>query len=147
MSQVQLQASNGDVYDVDLKTAQKAAGIKNLTEDIEGAMLIPLPEISSPILEKVVEYMNAHANDAAEVVPGVNPEDPKDTQFISAADRKILGINPDNSLSNLNQVYDIIKAANYLEYRPLLKTGTLAVANSIRGKSVEGMRAALNIRT
>ena len=147
MSQVQLQASNGDVYDVDLKTAQKAAGIKNLTEDIEGAMLIPLPEISSPILAKVIEYMQVHANDAAEVVPGVNPEDPKDTHFISDVDRAILGIKPDNSLINLNQVYNIIRAANYLEYQPLLKTGTLAVANSLRGKSVEGMRTALNIRT
>eukprot|EP00834_Sanchytrium_tribonematis_P007913 NODE_803_length_3808_cov_1.057381.p4 type:complete len:111 gc:universal NODE_803_length_3808_cov_1.057381:3615-3283(-) len=62
---------DGEPLLVDRDIAEKSQLIKNMLEDIgEEASTIPLPNVSQPILQKVIDYCTHHRHD-----PPLPPED------------------------------------------------------------------------
>jgi S-phase kinase-associated protein 1 len=100
---------------------------------------VPLPDVNYLILDKVVQYISHHVDD----LPN-QPAQP--VEFISDWDRALLGILPDNSVPDKAQLYELIKAANYLEIKPFLEVTTKAAANMLRGKTTEQMKVILGVR-
>ncbi|XP_055627419.1 S-phase kinase-associated protein 1-like [Toxorhynchites rutilus septentrionalis] len=140
MSTIKLQSSDGVIFETDVQAAKCSVTIKTMLEEFglgESDEPIPLPNLSSGVLQKVLQWAEHHKNDPPLVerrriiVPIIDEIDPWDAEFF-----------------NVDQVmlYELIMAANYLEIKALLDTGCQTVANLIENKSPEEIRATFNIK-
>ena len=126
------------VLTVSTEVANMSVTIKNMLEDFGGATDAPIPlhNVSSKILQKVVDYCK-HAVEN----PAPKTDDKKD-------DKKD-DINPwDKEFCNVDQatLFELILAANYLDIKPLLDLTCKTVANMIKGKTPEEIRKTFNIK-
>ena len=134
-----LRSSDGQEFVVQSETFAAASGlIRNLLEDDLALGVIPLPKITGRILSRVVDYCNRHYADAEAATYVASPfssGDPDlerfDADFIGGVDQDTL--------------IDLILAANYLDVQRLLDLACKTVADQMRGKTVEEMRAHFNI--
>ncbi|KAJ8084984.1 hypothetical protein PM082_003761 [Marasmius tenuissimus] len=88
---------------------------------------IPLPGVPSAGLEKVLEYCEHHRGETLEE----NKHSEWDRHFVGGVDQETLFL--------------IIQVANYLEIQPLVHLGSSAVADLIKGKTLEQIRTMFNI--
>lgn len=129
-----LTSSDNEEYKIDKVVAQKSVLIKNMLEDISDTDApIPLPNVSSKILEKIIEWCTYHKDDPI-------TEDNNETRNteICEWDQKYIDVDQET-------LFDIILASNYLDIKPLLDVGCKTVANMIKGKSAEEIRRIFNI--
>ncbi|CAG8632882.1 4398_t:CDS:2 [Cetraspora pellucida] len=71
LKKVKLTSSEGTEFIIDRKVAEKSVLLKNMLEDVgESDMAIPLPNVTGPILNKVIDYCTHHQDD-----PFVSQED------------------------------------------------------------------------
>lgn len=103
-------------------------------DDVE----IPLPNATSNVLKKILEYCEYHKD---ELAPASEDESDriKRTTDISDWDQRFLSVDQE-------MLFEIILAANYLDIRPLLDIGCKTVANMIKGKTPEEIRRTFNIQ-
>lgn len=96
---------------------------------------IPLSNVTGPILEKVLDYCNHHRGDA-------EPVDDDDTRRVQNFDGW------DKDFCNVDQgtLFELILAANYLDIKSLLDATCKTVADMIRNKTPEEIRATFNIK-
>ncbi|MCL7043250.1 hypothetical protein MKW94_014901 [Papaver nudicaule] len=91
---------------------------------------IPLPNVTSKILAKVVEYCKKH----------VELRDDKDKQDeLKAWDAEFVKVDQAT-------LFDFILAANYLNIKELLDLTCQTVADMIKGKTPEEIRKTFNIK-
>ncbi|KAF9428453.1 hypothetical protein BGZ94_002330 [Podila epigama] len=144
--QVILTSSEGTEFIVDRDIADKSMLLKCMLDDIgEIGQAVPLPNVSGPILTKVIEYCTHHRDDP---------------NFQSANDDAAADIDEwDLEYCKVDQgtLYEMILAANYLDIKPLLDLTCKTVANMIKGllianaisghgpKSPEEIRKTFNI--
>jgi len=133
---VQLRSSDDEMFDVELDVANQSQMIRNMIEDTGTDSFIPLPNVSSKILAKVIEYCKYHvtAQSAGEgEKASAGEEDLKnwDTEFVKV---------------DQSTLFDLILAANYLNIKNLLDLTCLTVANMIKGKTPEEIRKTFNIK-
>jgi S-phase kinase-associated protein 1 len=140
MSTVKLQASDNTegFIEVEENVAKMSQTISNMLEDLGNSDLpVPLHNVSTKILTKVVEYCKYHVE---------NPEtQPSDSQ----TDKTSLDITPwDKNFCEMDQetLFELILAANFLDIKPLLDLTCKTVANMIKGKSPEEIRKTFNIK-
>ncbi|KAJ4916237.1 SKP1-like protein 4 [Raphanus sativus] len=135
-----LKSSDGESFEVDEAVALESQTIKHMVEDDCVADGIPLPNVTSVILAKVIEYCKKHVDAAAEA---------------EAGDKDIYGNTEDTELKkwdtefvNVDQptLFDLILAANYLNISGLLDLTCKTVADMMVGKTPEQMRAHFNIK-
>ncbi|KAF2074358.1 hypothetical protein CYY_004334 [Polysphondylium violaceum] len=138
MSTVKLESSDEKIYEVERDIACMSVTIKNMLEDIgDSDAPIPLPNVTSTILEKVLEYCKHHHEH-----PSPQPEDKKD-------EKRLDDIPPyDRDFCKVDQptLFELILAANYLDIKALLDVTCKTVANMIRGKTPEEIRKIFNIK-
>ena len=104
--------------------------VKNIVDDTGVDVPIPLPMVDSKILIKVIEYCKYHHKAEQESLP----EDEKtvwDKDFVKVDDETL---------------FNLILAANYLDIKPLLDLTCKTVADMIKGKTPEEIRAHFNIQ-
>ncbi|KAJ3114583.1 suppressor of kinetochore protein mutant [Phlyctochytrium bullatum] len=135
---VRLTSSDGQEFNVSKEIACQSILIRNMLDDVGDAddQPIPLPNVSGPILAKVIEYATAHKDD-----PPPPPEEemkPKSSEDIDEADKEFMNVDQ-------GTLFELILAANYLDMKNLLDLGCKTVANMIKGKSVEEIRKTFNI--
>nr|DAD41682.1 TPA_asm: hypothetical protein HUJ06_016005 [Nelumbo nucifera] len=118
---VTLKSSDGETFDVDEAVALESQTIKHMIEDDCADNGIPLPNVTSKILSKVIEYCKKHV------------ETPK-TDDRGAEDE----------LKNWDA--EFVKAANYLNIKSLLDLTCQTVADMIKGKTPEEIRKTFNIK-
>uniref|UniRef100_A0A1J3ESZ9 SKP1-like protein n=1 Tax=Noccaea caerulescens TaxID=107243 RepID=A0A1J3ESZ9_NOCCA len=132
-----LKSSDGESFEVDEAVANESQTVKHMIEDDCAGDGIPLPNVTSPILAKVIEYCKKHVEAAAE------------------GDKDIYGAAEDNTLKDWdaefvkvdqNTLFDLILAANYLNIAGLLDLTCQTVADMMRGKTPEQMREHFNIK-
>ncbi|CAA0807730.1 SKP1-like protein 4 [Striga hermonthica] len=120
-----LKASDGETFEVEEEVALESRTIKHMIEDDCAGSVIPLPNVSSGVLAKVIEYCRRHvAGDADGTLKDYKAE------FVKA---------------DYEQLFQLILAANYLNIPGMLDITCQAVANMIKDKSPEEVRSIFNI--
>jgi len=141
MSIIKLQSSDGEVFDVDVAVARCSLTIKTMLEDLgmeEGEEeVIPLPNVNSAILRKVISWATHHKDDPPPAEDDENKE--KRTDDISSWDADFLKVDQ-------GTLFELILAANYLDIKGLLDVTCKTVANMIKGKTPEEIRKTFNIK-
>ncbi|KAI8829238.1 Skp1 family, dimerization domain-containing protein [Chytriomyces cf. hyalinus JEL632] len=135
---VRITSSDSQEFSVPQDIAFQSQLIKNMIEDIGDAdeQPIPLPNVAGAILQKVIEYATMHKDDP----PSAPETETKLSSSEDIDDRDKLFLNVDQGT-----LFEIILAANYLDMKGLLDVGCKTVANMIKGKTVEEVRALFNI--
>ena len=118
---ITLKSSDGEEFEVEEAVAMESQTIRHMIEDDCADNGIPLPNVNSKILSKVIEYCNKHvhaaaaaaskaADDAASAAAAVPPPSGEDLK------------NWDADFVKVDQatLFDLILAANYLNIQGLL---------------------------
>ncbi|KAM0827269.1 hypothetical protein ACQ4PT_068311 [Festuca glaucescens] len=138
---ITLKSSDGEEFEVEEAVAMESQTIRHMIEDDCADNGIPLPNVNSKILSKVIEYCNKHvqaarpagADGAGAAAAAAPAEDLKnwDAEFVKV-DQATL--------------FDLILAANYLNIKGLLDLTCQTVADMIKGKTPEEIRKTFNIK-
>ncbi|CAM8917304.1 unnamed protein product [Rhodiola kirilowii] len=130
---ITLKSSDGESFEVDEIVALESQTIKHMIEDDCADNGIPLPNVTSRILAKVIEYCKKHVESVKTETAGAADDDLKawDTDFVKV-DQATL--------------FDLILAANYLNIKSLLDLTCQTVADMIKGKTPEEIRKTFNIK-
>jgi len=138
--QLKLNSKDGKSYPVERKHAFISNLIKTGLENDDKADEFPVPGVTAPILEKVVEYMSHHKGTEPPIIE--KPlrskvmrdvcQDKWDAEFI-------------DRIGETRQVlYDLILAANYMDIKGLLHLGCAKVASLIKGQPLEKIKEILD---
>ncbi|CAN1226656.1 SKP1-like protein 1B [Linum perenne] len=123
--------------------------IKHMIEDDCAGEAIPLPNVHSKILAKVIEYCKKHVETPKQVIEYCKKhvETPKpDAVSTSNADDSLKQWDTDFAKVDQATLFDLILAANYLNIKDLLDLTCQTVADMIKGKSPEEIRKIFNIK-
>lgn len=133
MSTIKIVSMDAETFEVDLGVAKKSVMLQNMIDDIDVSTdVIPLPNVSSKILAKIIEFCKYHTDASADPETyTVNVIKTWQTEFITV-DQQTL--------------FDLMLAANYLDIKSLLDLTCQTVAGLIKGKSPEELRAIFNIK-
>ncbi|XP_062178161.1 SKP1-like protein 1A [Alnus glutinosa] len=139
---ITLRCSDGQTFEVEKAVAQKLLAIKRMIDDGFADDVIPLPNVTGPILARVINYHEKHGqtarpSDGSSVLPASLDAAPQE-QEIQEWDADFVNVNPDTLI-------DLTLAANYLESQELLDLTCRAVADQIKRRSVEEIREFFNI--
>jgi len=143
---VNLVSQEGDKFEVSKKVATMSELVKTMIEDEdddddddnEDEQEIPLPNVKSNVLSKVIEFCNYHTeNDPMQEIEkplkSANMHDvvePWDANFVDIEQETL---------------FELILAANYMDIKSLLDLTCAKVASMIKGKTPEEIRKTFNI--
>ncbi|EIM90003.1 ubiquitin-protein ligase [Stereum hirsutum FP-91666 SS1] len=137
---VLLVTSDNEQFTVDKDVAERSVLIKNMLEDVgETDQPIPLPNVSSAVMKKVLDYCEHHRGEPLPTAETDSQDETrKRTTDIGEWDQKFIAVDQE-------MLFEIILAANYLDIKALLDVGCKTVANMIKGKTPEEIRKLFNI--
>lgn len=132
-----LVSSQGESFEVESDVACMSTLIKNMVEDSGADEAIPLPNVKSAILSKVIEYCKHHKDNPPEEI----------AKPLKSANLAEVVSEWDNEFVNVEQdvLFELILAANYLDIKSLLDLTCAKVASMIKGKTPEEIRKQFNI--
>eukprot|EP00270_Netrium_digitus_P015881 TRINITY_DN561_c1_g1_i4.p1 TRINITY_DN561_c1_g1~~TRINITY_DN561_c1_g1_i4.p1 ORF type:complete len:147 (-),score=29.84 TRINITY_DN561_c1_g1_i4:417-857(-) len=126
------------MFEVDKEVAFQSETLKHLFEDeVMTGRGIPLPNISSKILEKLIEYCKYHVEVKKSLTSG--DKQPATEDEIKAWDQDFVRVDQ-------STLFDLILAANYLNIKGLLDLTCKTVAEMIKGKTQEEIRQTFNVK-
>ncbi|XP_057769242.1 SKP1-like protein 1A [Salvia miltiorrhiza] len=132
-----LQSSDNETFVVEEAVAVESQTIKHMIEDDCADTSIPLPNVTSKILAKVIEYCRRHVEAAAKATgDGASLGGDEDLKSFDAEFVKV----------DQGTLFDLILAANYLNIKSLLDLTCQTVADMIKGKTPEEIRKTFNIK-
>jgi len=134
-----LQCSDDQVIEVDPAIIEMSGTLRNMMDDLnEGgdSSSIPVPNVTSKIMQKVIEYCTHHH---AHPAPALTDDRARLDEPIDAWDQEFCKV-------DLNTIFELILAANYLDIHQLLDVTCKSIANIIKGKSPEEIRKIFNIK-
>jgi len=138
---IKLRSSNGEVFLVDFDVAKASMTIKTMVENLgleeDDEEIVPLPNVNSEILKKVIEWATYHKNDPP--LPENYDMLEKRTDDICSWDAEFLKLDQ-------GMLFELILAANYMDIKGLLVVLCKTVANMIKGKTPEEIRMTFNIK-
>lgn len=117
--------------EVSRESLSASKALKNMIDDVEDGGDIPVPMVDLNTLSKVFEYLDHHAEHGYQEV---TEEDEWRTDNMTDWDKEYIDNIEKESMMFL---FEIIKAANFLEIKPLLDLGCKKISNMCRGKSPE----------
>ncbi|KAI3978311.1 hypothetical protein MKX01_013109 [Papaver californicum] len=126
---VTLKASDGGNFDVEEAVALQSRTIKHMIEDDCADSGIPLPNVTSKIMAKVVEYLKVHVGD---------DHDEAKVKKLKEWDAEFLKVDQAT-------LFHLVLAANYLDIKNLLDLTCQTIADMIKDKSPEEVRTIFNI--
>ncbi|XP_071691427.1 SKP1-like protein 1B [Rutidosis leptorrhynchoides] len=128
-----LKSSDGETFEVEEAIALQSQTIKHMIEDDCANTIIPLPNVTTKILSKVIEYCKRHDEES------IKNDDKEAEVDLKAFDADFVQVDQDT-------LFDLILAANYLNIKSLLDLTCQTVADMIKGKSPEEIRKTFNIK-
>ena len=135
---ITLVSSDGEKMQISAKAAQRSQLVKGIIEDYPDDAEVPLNNVKSGILKKIKEYLE-HYQDS----------DPKEIERPLASQNYQDCVEPwDYEFINvdLDLIFEIILAANYMDIKPLLELASSKIASIIKGKTPEEIRKTFNIQ-
>ncbi|XP_023637791.1 SKP1-like protein 1B [Capsella rubella] len=144
---ITLKSSDGENFEIDEAVALESQTIKHMIEDDCADNGIPLPNVTSKILSKVIEYCKKHVEAAAKSETAVSAASTTTTAAASGSSDEDLKT-WDSEFIKVDQgtLFDLILAANYLNIKGLLDLTCQTVADMIKGKTPEEIRKTFNIK-
>ncbi|KAF5747191.1 SKP1-like protein 1B-like [Tripterygium wilfordii] len=143
---ITLKSSDGEIFEVDEVVALESQIIKHLIEDDCADNGIPLPNVTSEILSKVIEYCKRRVDSAMAEERTANADDDQDTIFdIGLMRLAFAAWDADFVKVDQATLFDLILAANYLNIKSLLDLTCQTVADMIKGKTPEEIRKTFNL--
>merc|ERR1712039_1082034 len=136
--QVKLKSSQGEIFEVEQEVACMSTLIKNMVDDSGTDEEIPLPNVKTAILSKVIDYCKYHKDNPPEEIQ----KPLKSTNLVEC------GVSEwDTEYVNIEQevLFELILAANFLDIKSLLDLACAKVASMIKGKTPEEIRSGFNI--
>jgi len=137
---VDLVSQEGDSFQVERKVAKQSELVKTmLTDDDDDVeqQEIPLPNVKSPILAKVLEFCKHHIeepmNEIEKPLKSANMGEVVQEWYANFVDVE------------QEMLFELILAANYMDIKPLLDLTCATVASMIKGKTPEEIRKTFNI--
>uniref|UniRef100_A0A0E0AMY4 SKP1-like protein n=1 Tax=Oryza glumipatula TaxID=40148 RepID=A0A0E0AMY4_9ORYZ len=130
---ITLKSNEGKAFVVTEASARQSTTIGHMIDDDCTREAVPLPNVDSKTLEKVIEYFDEHANNKADTDDEKAALDKFDKDFIGELD------------GDKTFLFDVTMAANYLHAQGLLDLTTQCIADTIKGKTPEEIRTAFNI--
>jgi len=129
---LKLISSDGKVFELPKNVALQSVLVKTMSEGDKEAQDIPLPNVNSIVLDKVVQYLMHHVNNPArEIEKPLKSSDMK--QVVSTWDAEFVDV--DQTL-----LFEIIVASNYMDIKPLLDLCCAKVASMMKGKTASAIR-------
>ncbi|KAJ7125570.1 hypothetical protein O6H91_01G153300 [Diphasiastrum complanatum] len=135
MSKVILKSSDEEEFVVEEAVAFESQTVKDMIEDTGTDSAVPLPNVSSKILAKVIEYCKYHVDVNK---PGVDK--------VAVPEEEIKAWDADFVKVDQSTLFDLILAANYMNIKKLLDLTCQTVADMIKGKTPEEIRKTFNIK-
>uniref|UniRef100_A0A7S3JW81 Ubiquitin-like domain-containing protein n=2 Tax=Aureoumbra lagunensis TaxID=44058 RepID=A0A7S3JW81_9STRA len=139
---VNLMSQEGDQFEVEVAVAKMSELVKTMIpeeadEDDDQAQEIPLPNVKSHVLSKVIEFCRQYVND-----PMAEIEKPLKSANMHEVVQEWYAkyVDVDQEL-----LFELILAANYMDIKPLLDLTCATVASMIKGKTPEEIRKTFNI--
>ncbi|GJN19320.1 hypothetical protein PR202_gb06584 [Eleusine coracana subsp. coracana] len=143
-----LKSSDGENFEIEEAVAMESQTIRHMIEDDCADNGIPLPNVDSKILAKVIEYCKKHVEAAAAAkVEAGDTAAGASSSSNSVPDNKDLKA-WDAGFVQVDQatLFELILAANYLNIKSLLDLTCQTVADMIKGKTPEEIRETFNIK-
>ncbi|XP_022093132.1 S-phase kinase-associated protein 1-like isoform X2 [Acanthaster planci] len=141
MPNIKLSSSDGEIFELDVEIAKQSVTIKTMLEDLgvdeDDDEAIPLPNVNSAILRKVIKWCTYHKDD---------PPPPEDDENREKRTDDLCGYDLDFLKVDQGTLFELILAANYLDIKGLLDSTCKTVANMIKGKTPEEIRKTFNIK-
>lgn len=148
---VAIETSDGKQWQILRTVAKVSETLSNLMEDANTEDVIPLPNIEGNTFEKYIEYTKYHLeNDVkavvAEEVKPTNGEcpTPAPESFIPS-EVPLCKFDEEFIKMENSMLFKIIKAANYLDNKPLLLLCCRGIAMQLKGKTTAEIRKIFNI--
>ncbi|KAH8346546.1 hypothetical protein KR084_003080 [Drosophila pseudotakahashii] len=141
MPNIKLQSSDEEIFDTDIQIVKCSGTIKIMLEncgmeDDENA-IVPLPNVNSSILRKVLAWAQYHKDDPPPMEDDESEDNRNDN--IIAWDVEFLKVDQ-------GTLFELILAAIYLDIKGLLELTRKSVANMNEGKSAKEIRQTFNIK-
>ncbi|KAL6289552.1 hypothetical protein ACE6H2_007062 [Prunus campanulata] len=129
MKKITLKSDDNQTFEVEVAVAMQSQTIKHMVEDDCVDDVIPLPNVTSSALAKVIEYCKKHHKEDTDVK---NKETLKswDTEFVKV---------------DLHELFDLILAANYQDIKSLSDLTCQTVVDMIKDNTPEEIRVIFNI--
>ncbi|EER07524.1 sulfur metabolism negative regulator, putative [Perkinsus marinus ATCC 50983] len=139
---VKVRTSDGVIVPIPLKAARFSILVNNMIDDASDSINdeeIPLPNVTSKTLSKVVQWCEYHIDHPVSVI---------------TKPLKMGGCLTDNGVSDWDnkfvdlpeeELFDVMLAANFMDIKPLLELCCASVASSIKSKTVEELRQELGV--
>ncbi|KAH7484375.1 hypothetical protein PRIC1_003684 [Phytophthora ramorum] len=140
LRKVNLVSMDGDSFEVSRSVAAMSELVKTLISDDaddDEVQEIPLPNVKSPVLSKVIEFCSQHHNSPMREI-----EKP-----LKSADMHDVVSDWDANFVDIEQeiLFELILAANYMDIKSLLDLACAKVASMIKGKTPQEIRETFNI--
>ncbi|KAJ4888752.1 SKP1-like 18 [Raphanus sativus] len=134
-SKIVLTSSDGDSFEIDEAVARKSETIAEMLE-AGCAGEIPLHNVTGEILDKVIDYCKTHVEEAGPF--GEEEEEEEEKKAKKKWDAEFMKV-------DLETMFELILAANYLNIPGLLDLTSQAVADHIKDKTPEDVREIFGI--
>ncbi|KAL6899726.1 hypothetical protein ACP4OV_006384 [Aristida adscensionis] len=144
---IRLRSSDGESFEVlEERIGAASPFIKVLLDEALADGEIALPKVTGGVLSRVLEYVNRHF-DPAEAPP---PSSGWGSPLADSGDRRrrsddLADFDCDFISVKIDTIIDLIEAANYLAIEGLLDLGCQAVAEKLRGRTVDQIRETFHV--
>ena len=127
---VHLVSQEGMSFEISLENAKMSELVKTMIDedqDDDEAQEIPLPNVKSAILSKLIEFMNHYKAD-----PMTEITKPIKSNIMSEVVQEWYAnfVNVDQE-----ELFELILAANFMDIRPLLDLTCATIASMVKGKT------------
>jgi len=136
---VKLRSADGEFFEVDAEVAFSSLTVKNMIEDTGASAPVPVPNVNSKVLSKIIEYCSYHVDQERKAK---DADDHAKRQLDDESSKW------DKDYINVDQavLYELILAANFLNIKGLLDLCCQSVADIIKGKTPEQIRQYFHIK-
>ncbi|KAM3201129.1 SKP1-like protein 1 [Capsicum annuum] len=144
---VKLKSNDDKEFEVEEAAVIQSEMIKNMIEDGCATSVIPLPNIDSKTLIKVIEYLNKHISNEEDEEEEDEKDEKKDMGKAAETGEEDDLKEFDEQFVNMGweELFDVIMAANYLNIHELMELCCQSAADRLKNKSVRAVREMLKI--
>ena len=131
-------SSDEEQFELSAKAAKRSQLVKDsIDESKEDTIEFTANKVKGNILKKVVEYLEHYKDEEPKEIEIPLPS-PNFSECVDKWDFDFIDI-------DLDTIFEIILAANYLDIKPLLELASAKVASLIKGKTTEEVRQLFGI--